>query len=82
LAAEELEAMNPLDATHLAGPLPERRSRLDVDEPGAWHSAITPGPDLLVQHLRHIVADLVGPARTGLGSLLAPAHPMVIMDGL
>jgi hypothetical protein len=74
--------MNPFDAPHVTGLLSERRSRLDVDEPGAWHSAITPGPDLLVQHLRPIVADLVGPGRMGLGTLLAPAHPMVSMDGL
>lgn len=72
--------MNPFDATHLAGPLPEKRSRLDVDEPRAWNNAITPGPDLLVQHLRPIVADLVGPGRTGLGTLLAPADPMLIID--
>jgi alpha-acetolactate decarboxylase len=44
--------------------------------------AITPGPDLLVQHPRPIVADLVGPGRIGLGTLLAPADPMVVMDGL
>jgi alpha-acetolactate decarboxylase len=74
--------MNPFDATHVTGLLSERRSRLDVDEPGAWHSAITPAPDLLVQHTRPIVADLVGSGRMGLGTLLAPAHPMVIMDGL
>jgi Alpha-acetolactate decarboxylase len=55
---------------------------LDLDEPGAWHSAITPGPDLLVQHTRPIVADLVGSGRMGLGTLLAPAEPMVIIDGL
>jgi alpha-acetolactate decarboxylase len=81
LATEELAAMNPFDATYVAGPLSERRSRLDVDEPGALHSAITPGPDLLVQHLRPIVADLVGSGRMGLGTLLAPADPMVIIDG-
>ena len=50
--------MNPFDATHVAGLLSETRSRLDVDEPGAWHSAITPGLDLLVTHTRPIVADL------------------------
>jgi alpha-acetolactate decarboxylase len=55
---------------------------LDLDEPGAWHSAITPGPDVLVQHTRPIVADLVGPGRMGLGTLLATADPMVIIDGL
>jgi alpha-acetolactate decarboxylase len=81
LAAEALAELNPLDATHVAGPLSERRSRLDVDEPGAHHEAITPGPDLLVQRLRPIVADLVGPDRMGLGRLLAPADPMVIADG-
>jgi alpha-acetolactate decarboxylase len=74
--------MNPFDATHVTGPLSERRSRLDVDEPDAWHNAITPGPDLLVQHPRPIVADLVGPGRMGLGALMAPPDPMVIIDGL
>jgi len=74
--------MTPFDATHLAGPPSERRSRLDVDEPGAWHEAITTGPDLLMQRPRPIVADLVGPERMGLGTLLAPADPMVIVDGL
>jgi hypothetical protein len=72
--------MNQFDAPHVTGLLSERRSRLDVDEPGAWHSAITPGPDLLVQHLRPIVADLLGPGRIGLGTLLAPADSMVIFD--
>jgi alpha-acetolactate decarboxylase len=74
--------MNPVDATHVAGPLSERRSRPEVDELGAWHNPNTPGPDLLVQHTRPIVADLVGPERMGLGTLLAPAHPMVIVNGL
>jgi alpha-acetolactate decarboxylase len=74
--------MNPFDATHVAGLLSERRSRLDVDAPGAWHNAITPGPDLLVQHQRPIVADLIDSGRMGLGTLLAPADPMVIIDGL
>jgi hypothetical protein len=82
LATDELAAMNPFDATHVAGPLSERRSRFDVDEPGAWHSAITRAPDLLVQHTRPIVADLIGSGRMGLGTLLAPADPMVITDGL
>jgi hypothetical protein len=81
-AEEELAAMTPFDATHLAGPLPERRSRLDVDEPGAWHEAIALGSDLLVQRPRPIVADLVGPGRMGLGTLLASADPMVIVDVL
>jgi hypothetical protein len=53
---EEVAAMIPLDATHAAEPLSERRSRLDVDEPRAMHSAITPGPDLPVQHTRPMVA--------------------------
>jgi alpha-acetolactate decarboxylase len=44
--------------------------------------AISPGPDLLVQHTRPIVADLVGSGRLGLGTLLAPADPMVITDGV
>jgi alpha-acetolactate decarboxylase len=74
--------MNQFDAPHVTGLLSERRSRLDVDEPGAWHTAITPGPDLLVQPLRPIVADLLGPRRIGLGTLLAPADSMVIFDGL
>ena len=74
--------MTPFDATHVAGPLSERRSGLDVDEPGAWHSAITPGPDLPVRHTRPIAADLVSSGRMGLGTLLAPADPMVIIDGL
>jgi alpha-acetolactate decarboxylase len=63
-----------------SGHLAETRSRLDVDEPDALHSAGTPGPDLLVQHLRPIVADLVGSGRVGLGTLLAPADPMIIID--
>jgi alpha-acetolactate decarboxylase len=45
-----------------------------------WHSAIR--PDLLVQHTRPIVANLTGSGRMGLGTLLAPADPMVIIDGL
>ena len=57
-------------------------SQLDVDEPGAWHDAITLGPNVLVQHPRPIVADLVGPERLGLGTLLAPADPMLIIDQL
>jgi hypothetical protein len=73
--------MKPFDAAHVTGLLSERRSRLDVDEPGALHNAITPGPDVPVQRLRPIVADLVGPGRMGLGTLLAPADPMAIMDG-
>jgi alpha-acetolactate decarboxylase len=60
----------------------ERRLRLDVDEPGAWHSAIAPAPDLLMQHTRPIVADLVGSGRMGLGTLLASADPILIIDGL
>jgi alpha-acetolactate decarboxylase len=72
--------MNPFDGTHVTGLLSETRPRLDVDEPDALHTAITPGPDLLVQHTRPIVADLVGSGRMGLGTLLAPADPMVIMD--
>jgi alpha-acetolactate decarboxylase len=74
--------MNPFDATHVGGSLSEGRSGLDVDEPGAWHTAITPCPDLVVQHARPIVADLLGSGRMGLGTLLAPADPLVIMDGL
>ena len=41
-----------------------------------------PSPHLVVQPTRPIVADLVGSGRMGLGSLLAPVDPMVIMDGL
>jgi alpha-acetolactate decarboxylase len=82
LATEELAVMNPFDAAHVTGSLFGRRSRLDVDDPGALHSAITPCPDLLVQHLRPIVADLVGSGRMGLGTLLVPADPIVIIDGL
>ena len=74
--------MNPFDATDVTGPLSEQRSQLDVDERGAWHSAITPAPDLRVQHTRPIVADLVGSGRMGLGTLQAPADAMVIIDGL
>jgi alpha-acetolactate decarboxylase len=37
---------------------------------------------VLVQHLRPVVADLVGAGRMGLGTLLAPADPMVVIDGL
>jgi hypothetical protein len=40
-----------------------------------------PAPDLLVERTRPIVADLVGSARMGLGTLLTPADPMVITDG-
>jgi alpha-acetolactate decarboxylase len=39
-------------------------------------------PDVPVEHTRPIVADLVGSGRMGLGALLAPADPMVIIDGL
>ncbi len=74
--------MNPLDATQVAGPLSESRSRLDIGEQDAWHDAINPGPDLLVQHRRPIVADLEGSGRMGLGTLLATADPIVIIDGL
>jgi alpha-acetolactate decarboxylase len=38
--------------------------------------------DLLVLRQRSVVADLLGPGRMGLGTLLAPADPMVIVDGL
>jgi alpha-acetolactate decarboxylase len=72
--------MNPLDGTPVNGLLSETRSRLEIDEPGALLSSITPGPDLLVRHTRPIVADLVGSGRLGLGTLLAPADPMVIID--
>ena len=74
--------MTPFDATHVAGPPSERRSRMSVDEPGAWHSAITAGLDVRAQHTRPIVADLVGSGRMGLGVLLASADPIVIIDGL
>ncbi|MGA2929666.1 MAG: hypothetical protein ABSG43_27485, partial [Solirubrobacteraceae bacterium] len=57
--------MSPLDSTHLIEPPPASRSRLDVDEPGSWHEAITNGSDLLVQGPRPIVADLVGVRRIG-----------------
>jgi alpha-acetolactate decarboxylase len=73
--------MNPVDTTHVTGLLSERRSRSDVDAPDALHSAIIRGPDLLVQRPRPIVADLVGSERMGLGTLLAPADPMVMIDG-
>jgi alpha-acetolactate decarboxylase len=49
---------------------------------GLDRSAMTPGSGLLVQHTRPIVADLVGSGRMGLGTLLAPADPMLIIDGL
>jgi alpha-acetolactate decarboxylase len=41
-----------------------------------------PRPGVQVQHPRPIVADLVGPERMGLGTLLAPADPMVVIDRL
>jgi alpha-acetolactate decarboxylase len=63
-----------------AGRLPERRAQLDLDEPGAWHNTITADPDLRVQHTRLVVADLVGSGRMGLGTLLAPADPIAIID--
>jgi alpha-acetolactate decarboxylase len=72
----------PAERSDAGGPLSEGRSRLEVDEPDAWHSAVTPGPDLRVQHTRPIVADLAGSGRMGLGTLLAPADPIVIIDGL
>lgn len=74
--------MSLLDATAVTGLLSERRSRLDVDEADAWHRAIAPHPGVLVQHIRPIVADLVGSGRMGLGTLLAPADPMVMIEGL
>jgi hypothetical protein len=52
--------MSPLDTTHLTEPPPENRSRLDVDEPGSWHEAMTTGSDLLGQRSRPIVADPAG----------------------
>jgi alpha-acetolactate decarboxylase len=82
LAAEEFADVKPFDAIHVAGPQSDKRSRLDVDGPVAWHDAITAGPDLLVRRPRPLVADLVGSGRMGLGTLLAPADPMVIMNGL
>ena len=60
----------------------ENQSTLDPDEPRAWHRAITPGPDLLVHRTRPVVADLVGPGRIGLGTLLASEEPLVIAEGL
>ncbi len=57
-------------------------SQLELDEPGAWHDAIARGRDLDVRKPRPIVADLVGSRRMGVGTLLSPADPMVITDGL
>jgi hypothetical protein len=41
LAWEDLEAIDPVDATQVAEPLSQRRLWLDVEE-GAWHDPITP----------------------------------------
>jgi alpha-acetolactate decarboxylase len=77
----ELAAIAQFDPKPVAEPASERRSRLDVDQPGAWHYAIIPGPDLLVQHRRPVVADLVGAGRMGLGTLAATPDPIVISAG-
>jgi alpha-acetolactate decarboxylase len=74
--------MGLFDATAVTGLLFERRPRLDVDAAGGWHSCVARHLGLLVQQLRPIVADLGGSARMGLGTLLAPADPMVMIDGL
>jgi alpha-acetolactate decarboxylase len=60
---------------------PARRSPC-FDEPSACGQIVTAGSDILVQQMRPIVADLVRPGRIGLGTLLAPADPMVIVDGV
>jgi alpha-acetolactate decarboxylase len=55
---------------------------LCFEQPSARGQIVPAGPDILVQRVRPIVADLVRPGRIGLGTLLAPADPMVIVDGL
>jgi alpha-acetolactate decarboxylase len=74
--------MNPVDGTQVHEPVSEMRPAVEGDDVGAWHAAITSAPDLLVQPARPIVAELVGSGRMGLGTLLASADPMVILDGL
>ena len=54
----------------------------DVDELVDGNIAIREAPDVLVQRTRPIVVDLVGEGRIGVGTLVAPADPIVILDGL
>jgi alpha-acetolactate decarboxylase len=76
-----LPLMNPVDAMRVTGRSAEGTSALVSHGSDAWHDAITSGPDLIVEPVRPIVADLVGCGRMGLGTLVAPADPMVILDG-
>jgi alpha-acetolactate decarboxylase len=54
----------------------------DVDELVDGNIALREAPDVLVQRTRPIVVDLVGEGRIGVGTLVAPADPIVILDGL
>jgi alpha-acetolactate decarboxylase len=81
MAPPELPTISRHDPTHRAEPLTEIRSRLDTGEPGSWYEAVMTDSDLLVQRPRPFVADLVGVGRVGIGTLLAPADPMIILGG-
>lgn len=74
--------MKQLDATEAPRAQLDGPSAVEVDELVDGHIAILNGPDLVVQRTRPIVADLVGERRIGVGTLLAPADPMIILDGL
>ena len=73
--------MKQLDANEAPRPQRDGPSAVGVDELVDGRIAIPEGPDLLVQRTRPIVADLVGEGRIGVGTLLAPADPIIILDG-
>lgn len=74
--------MKQLDATETPRPQRDGPSAVDVDAVVDRHIAIPEGTDLQVQRTRPIVADLLGEGRIGVGTLLAPADPIIILDGL
>lgn len=57
------------------------RSTIDDGKPIAGHIVIPEAPDVAVRYARPILADLAGRGRIGLGTLVAPADPVVILDG-
>jgi alpha-acetolactate decarboxylase len=74
--------MNQLDATNTRGAVSHGPSAIDVGGLLDGDIAIREGPDLRVQRRRPIVADLLSEGRVGVGTLAAPAEPVVILDGV
>lgn len=67
--------------TRLAASLSENRPRLAIEEPVSSYETVTTAADLLVRRPRRFVGDFVRVGRVGIGRLMAPADPMVILDG-